>query len=681
MPDFQNETLEEFYRALAEFRGTHPLDSKLVKMLDDLQRESAAPDGKGLPEAAQKVLLVYFSLLRDGNTCISLDPEILFSKWKKKWDGLLVQAREHAAEGDSGESPEAESFRAVFENGSRELLELLSGNEGKHLPLEVLEFNGKPWLFAEKYKRASEELQSRFAVAEDPSKPSKSIFKALHRPSDAEIETCNREVESWLSENSRIRLKKAQVEAILCGQESNMIVTGGPGTGKTTVVQFLLWKLLLENPEMRAWNLYFAAPSGKAANRLNEIRNLEDLSQTVKDENPEMSEAFRRIEGKTLHRLLSFNPSKNAFTYDERNPLPEKSIFVIDEASMIDICLFASFLKALPAKDFRLFLLGDKNQLPSVEAGAVLGELLDLRKDAVVELNESNRFPDDSPVGRFAKSIQTEGPDFEDSVRECGGVNPWSESQADFTWPTTADSVRFVELFDRIPGKGSLREMKTRLREILRPWAGAFCKDLIQFSSDVHPKAEDSGTERVSREKLWNLAESARILSAERRGVQGVESINREICALAGGRWLSENRAAKHFPGQILMFTRNQNAFKLFNGDSGVVVKDKDGADYLMLKSGEGFPCYPLSQFPGDALETAFAITVHKSQGSGYGHILLFLPQQEGHPLLSRQILYTGVTRVKMGGKLPGSLTVASSKDTLFAAKTTITERDTGIFL
>ena len=134
------------------------------------------------------------------------------------------------------------------------------------------------------------------------------------------------------------------------------------------------------------------------------------------------------------------------------------------------------------------------------------------------------------------------------------------------------------------------------------------------------------------------------------------------------------------FAGQILMFTKNLPMFNLYNGDSGVVVKDRDGVDYLMVKIGSAYSCYLLSLFPNDALESAFAITIHKSQGSGYRNILMFLPSRKGHPLLNRQILYTGITRVKISEKNPGSLTVIVSKERLIEAQQTVIQRDTGIW-
>jgi exodeoxyribonuclease V alpha subunit len=172
-------------------------------------------------------------------------------------------------------------------------------------------------------------------------------------------------------------------------------------------------------------------------------------------------------------------------------------------------------------------------------------------------------------------------------------------------------------------------------------------------------------------EKLWDAANQARILSAERRGNRGVETLNQIVAET-----LTPNSSTR-FVGQILIFNRNQNEFKLYNGDTGIVVKSNRHEQYfLMLKKQSKFVFYPLSYFAEDCLEPSFAITIHKSQGSGYPNVMMFLPTRKGHPLLNRQILYTGITRTKKQ-----SLSIIATPETFKAACETVIERDTGIEL
>ncbi len=638
-----NGSVVEFYTLLREMRGISLIAEKMHNLLCALQQKPQ------LSFDAQKLLYVYLSLQEDGNTRIPLNAELLYSKWEQKWNGLVVQRQEPC--------PSAEVFLPIIRKGVEDLV------AGKYTqiigegatPLRLQQTPQCAYLISAKHLEDKNHIESIFKSG---------FFKESPLDSTA-IPQAKEFVHGLLREGSPIRFDDRQAEVIARGVSQNLIITGGPGTGKTTVIGFLLWKLFASDADYLNWNLYMAAPSGKAADRLAESMDdtLREISAAARDENPRFVEKLAKASSYTLHRLLKYSVSKGGFTFNSGNPLPEKSIYIIDEASMIDISLFAAFLQALPPSgNFKLFILGDPNQLPSVDAGAVLGNILEFDRNFVVKLIRSNRFNDDSKIGVLAGKIQR--------GEEVAFEGVPFDAHAPY-WEAT-DSVHQLDL-----NQGqtlSRKEELNAVESLVRKWTKKFYAPLMDLANAVDPEmpsGEVTPEQRAIREKLWSVANQARILSAERRGTRGVETLKRMVAEAFGQNALSR------FVGQILIFNRNQNEFKLYNGDTGIVVKSELHEQYfLMLKKQSEYVFYPLSYFAEDCLEPSFAITIHKSQGSGYPNIMMFLPTRKGHPLLNRQILYTGITRTKKQ-----SLTIIATPETFKAACETVIERDTGIEL
>ena len=638
-----NGSVVEFYTLLREMRGISLVAEKMHNLLCALQQKPQ------LSFDAQKLLYVYLSLQEDGNTRIPLNAELLYSKWEQKWNGLVVQRQEPC--------PSAEVFLPIIRKGVKDLV------AGKYTqiigegatPLRLQQTPQCAYLISAKHLEDKNHIESIFKSG---------FFKESPLDSTA-IPQAKEFVHGLLREGSPIRFDDRQAEVIARGVSQNLIITGGPGTGKTTVIGFLLWKLFASDADYLNWNLYMAAPSGKAADRLAESMDdtLREISATARDENPRFVEKLAKASSYTLHRLLKYSVSKGGFTFNSGNPLPEKSIYIIDEASMIDISLFAAFLQALPPSgNFKLFILGDPNQLPSVDAGAVLGNILEFDRNFVVKLIRSNRFNDDSKIGVLAGKIQR--------GEEVAFEGVPFDAHAPY-WEAT-DSVHQLDLDQ---GQTlSRKEELNAVESLVRKWTKKFYAPLMDLANAVDPEkpsGEVTPEQRAIREKLWSVANQARILSAERRGNRGVETLNRMVAEALG------QNASSRFVGQILIFNRNQNEFKLYNGDTGIVVKSELHEQYfLMLKKQSEYVFYPLSYFAEDCLEPSFAITIHKSQGSGYPNIMMFLPTRKGHPLLNRQILYTGITRTKKQ-----SLTIIATPKTFKSACETVIERDTGIEL
>jgi exodeoxyribonuclease V alpha subunit len=396
------------------------------------------------------------------------------------------------------------------------------------------------------------------------------------------------------------------------------VISGGPGTGKTTTVVRLL-AALLEQPDCEHLAIGLAAPTGKAAARMAEaIRNAKaqlPVSEAIKAALPD--------EARTLHRLLGSRGDSPQVRNNAANPLA-LDVLVVDEASMVDLALMAKLLDALPPTA-RLILLGDKDQLCAVEAGAVFAELCegrgfdaqaaaDLQRitgqpvpvseptsqlgDAVVLLTHSHRFAGDSGIGELARRIN--GGDV------SGTLNLLKEGRSDLAWnaePTPAD------LLDRLDqGYG--------------PYMAA-------------AKSADAAA-------AFAAFNSFRTLTAQREGAWGVAGINEALEARIKRRSQVASRE-RWYVGRPVMVRQNDYALGLFNGDIGICLHTEYGLR-VFFEGEEGYRPFAPARLPSH--DSAFAMTVHKSQGSEFAEVLLVLPEQPS-PLLSRSLFYTGITRAK----------------------------------
>jgi len=416
-----------------------------------------------------------------------------------------------------------------------------------------------------------------------------------------------------------------------------LLVTGGPGTGKTTTVTRLL---VLLAAQARAAGLpppriALAAPTGRAAERMAEsvraaVQHLDapGVDAGLRDALP--------AAGTTLHRLLGTVPDAPDFRHHAGNPLPFDAV-VVDEASMVDLPLMAKLVEAVP-DGARLVLLGDPDQLPSVEAGDVLGGILRAAGDgdriATADAQALRPLLGEPPAGAVADAP----PAFPGAHVHL--VRGYRQADALQLAPLAAavragDADRALAL---LRGGGL---SGVRFHEDLA--------DPLQVRRDALLAHWTALAAAASPAEALALAGRLRLLTALRDGPQGARTLNARIEALLAGTGVAAARrggAAGHFHGRLLLVTENSYRHRLFNGDIGICLRD-DGGALVAWFPGED-PARPRGFHPAalPAHESAFAMTVHKAQGSEFDEVWLLLPARFNR-VLSRELVYTGLTRAR----------------------------------
>jgi exodeoxyribonuclease V alpha subunit len=421
------------------------------------------------------------------------------------------------------------------------------------------------------------------------------------------------------------------------------VISGGPGTGKTTTVVKIL-ALLAEQAQGRALKIGLAAPTGKAAARVQDAiraaRDRLDLSAEVRARIPD--EAY------TLHRLLGARPDSIYYRHQRDNPLT-LDVLVVDEASMADLALTAKLVEALPRRA-RLILLGDKDQLESVEAGAVLG---DICAGTGVSTDFARRLANVSGLG--AKSIGGATPD----------ASPMADSiallQRSYRFDAESGIGRLARLVNAGDAKGALALLQTGDRTDLAWRTSAsrdFAASLSESVLDSMGGYFDAVRAGASPEAVFARFNAFRVLCAHRTGATGVGAVNRIVEDALEARRIINTRET-WYAGRPVMISRNDYNLRLFNGDIGIALPDADGRLKVFFIGGEeGVRRFAPARLPEH--ETVYAMTIHKSQGSEFSRVLMMLPNEPSR-IMSRELVYTGITRAMKHVEIRGDEAVFSA--------------------
>ena len=418
------------------------------------------------------------------------------------------------------------------------------------------------------------------------------------------------------------------------------VITGGPGTGKTTVVAKIL-ALLLEQPCEKSLRIFLAAPTGKSAMRLGEsIRQIKRQLHCSADVLDAICD-----EAKTIHRMLVPLKDSHDFYHGPKNPLPA-DVVVVDEASMVDIALMTKLIQAVP-QSARLILIGDKDQLASVEAGSVLGDICGDSNKNYPTVNWRSIL-EDMGSGRLASaSLKNYIPEkISDCVVKLEKSYRFEESQG---IDTLSRAVKNGDENRSLFVLGSNHFMGIERKNI--PSASDLIKNIETEIITGYTNYLNAQNPLDALRKFNKF----KILCAVRKGMFGVEGINRltEYCL---GKKNFIDFSEEFYTLRPILITENDYENGLFNGDIGIVWKDLENEDqdgYVYFQDGNGSEkrIHP-HNLP--AHETAFAMTVHKSQGSEFDTVILLLPEKDV-PLMTRELLYTGITRAKKEIKIWGN--------------------------
>ncbi|MFG3615445.1 exodeoxyribonuclease V subunit alpha [Nocardia sp. NPDC047654] len=499
---------------------------------------------------------------------------------------------------------------------------VLGGPAGPLRPLRLVESQGAgdsgPLLYLDRYYRQEQTI--RRVLTE----------RSAHHPV-VDPHIVRRELDRLFDAQAGTAPDRQRLAAALAATHWTTVVAGGPGTGKTHTIARIIALLSAHRaaePKLPALRIALAAPTGKAAARLQEAVREQAVSLGL----PELTAA-------TLHRLLGWQRGRSTrFKHHEFNRLPY-DVIVVDETSMVSLTMMSRLLAAL-RPDTRLILVGDPDQLASVDAGAVLADLVA------------------GPVAATPNPVLDEilGP-------ETAADHP----EALTTLERTRLRGGIVRLTRGRRFGGRIADLAVAVRagdadtalELLRAGGDELSlgapDELTAVRADVVRAAGAVTAAALGGDAAGALSalESHRVLCAHRQGPFGVERWDRMAAewAAAGGVGPDAHQAP-WYPGQPLLVTANDHEARIYNGDTGVVVRMSDGSLRAALQRGsEPYLVHP-TQFP--AVVTVFAMTIHRSQGSQYDTVSVVLPEPES-TLLTRELLYTAITRARRHVRIIGT--------------------------
>ena len=432
----------------------------------------------------------------------------------------------------------------------------------------------------------------------------------------------------FVQDNKSDETNWQQTAAALALISRFLIISGGPGTGKTTTITRIL-ALLIEQHQLSSQQplrFSLAAPTGKAAMRMSE-----SILESIEREGDKLSDEIKQQfpqESSTLHRLLGYIPNSTEFRFNKNNHLAT-DIVIIDEASMIDLALMTKLFEAIPPQA-SIILLGDKDQLAAVETGSVFTDICataDNQSSEVIthylqevtgdtlskEQIETQLAPIDNHIICLLKSWRFD---------QNSGIGRLASA---VNYGKTEDALNSLESHD-FSDIQLILPTELTISQLLSPW-----QDYLQALKS-----------NASIKELFAVFNQFRILSALRKGMNGSTYLNQKLeqqfsqqkQLYTGKRW---------YHGRPIMITENSYSTGLFNGDIGITLI-KNGQAQVWFKTNDGIKAFSPVRLPQH--ETAWIMTIHKSQGSEFERVLMILPTEDT-PVLTRQLIYTGITRAK----------------------------------
>ena len=416
-----------------------------------------------------------------------------------------------------------------------------------------------------------------------------------------------------------------------------VLITGGPGTGKTYTAArlYTLLQLLHGHAEGAPLRVALAAPTGKAAGRLHQsiAKALGELARQFGEALPVSVRAEQLPAAQTLHRLLGARPDTRAFKRDAGHPI-DCDVLFIDEASMVDLEMMDAVLAALPATAL-LVLLGDPDQLESVEAGAVLADLCAAPAGSplharVVKLQRSLRFS--KPIGTLAAAI---------NAGDSAAV--WAALQSDPATQCLARATPSQVVAQVVPQGGMLEvpALVSRATPVAPDSTAMHSSGYLAYAQWLQARPAKAEDLKPWARELLRQFDTCRVLCAVREGAWGVEGLNAAIEQALAQQGLI-NPSGDWYEGRPVMVTRNDSSVGVANGDVGLVLRSPEGGWRAWFAEGDSVRSVGTSRLAD--VQTAFALTIHKSQGSEFRQVVVALgPEPSQH--LTRELLYTAVTR------------------------------------